>query len=116
MPYDGDTQILQVFRRPMWQDFAVDFVIAKCGLVLSKTKAPQPSPNVHCNVRLVPGYDPPDQVTCPAKRANQQIRFRSLSKIEKTRASAYNANSPIGLRERSKACRVLRRAGVVQPA
>jgi hypothetical protein len=47
MADDGDTELLEVIRRKVRQNLAVDFVVAKPRLVLSKAEISQPPPDVH---------------------------------------------------------------------
>jgi len=42
---DGDADILQVLRRQLRQDLAIDLVLAKRGLVLSEAETSQPPPD-----------------------------------------------------------------------
>jgi len=50
MPDDDDTKVLQVFSRQLWQNLAVDRVLAKGGLVLTQPEASQPVSHVHGRV------------------------------------------------------------------
>jgi hypothetical protein len=47
MADDGDAKLLQVIRGKVQKNLAVDFVVAKCSLVLSKAESSQPPPDVH---------------------------------------------------------------------
>ena len=52
MADDGDTEVLEVIRRKVRQNLAVDFVVAKLRLVLSKAEISQPPPK--CPLSRVP--------------------------------------------------------------
>ena len=47
MPDKTYAKILQVLRRQARQDRVIDRVLAECSLILSETKAPQPTSEVH---------------------------------------------------------------------
>jgi hypothetical protein len=47
MPNDGDAQILQILRREAGKELFRNSVIAEGGLVLFKSKAPQPHCHIH---------------------------------------------------------------------
>jgi hypothetical protein len=52
MSNDGDAQILQVLRREAGKQLFRDSVLTQSGLVLLKTKAPQPACHVHDTAAL----------------------------------------------------------------
>jgi hypothetical protein len=53
MAYDGDAKFLQVSRRQFRKNFTIDFVVAKCGLVLPEAKVPQPPADIHGRLNWV---------------------------------------------------------------
>jgi hypothetical protein len=66
----ADADFLQVLCREAWQDLFGNLVLAKCGLVLPKTEAPQPDHNVLNGAHTIGGsaHHLSGKRGCPASR------------------------------------------------